>query len=166
LLDEALDSAVVSLAFSAGTMTRFEHNLYEKKLPADQFNRDWWELASRYQGIRPPAPRGEEFCDACTKPQIVEDAAQYYDHALAGLIKYQLHDYIARQILRQDPHSCNYYGNKEVGKWLWEILSLGATRDWRQVLREKTGEELSPRALLEYFRPLAQYLEKSAPAVR
>ena len=63
------------------------------------------------------------------------------------MIKYQLHDYIARKILNQDPHNCNYYGNKEVGKWLSEILSLGATRDWRQVIREKTGEDLSSRAL-------------------
>jgi peptidyl-dipeptidase A len=47
-----------------------------------------------------------------------------------------------------------------VGKWLWDILSLGATRDWRQVIREKTGEELSSRAMLEYFRPLKEYLDK------
>jgi peptidyl-dipeptidase A len=160
LLNEALDSAVVFLPFSAGTMTHFEHDLYEKKLPADEFNRRWWELAGRYQGIEPPAPRGEEYCDACTKTHIIDDPAQYYDYALASLLKYQLHDYIARRILKQDPHNCNYYGNQEVGKWLWDILSLGATRDWRQVIREKTGEDLSSRALLEYFRPLREYLDK------
>jgi peptidyl-dipeptidase A len=82
------------------------------------------------------------------------------------LIKYQLHDYIASKILKQDPHDCNYYGNKEVGKWLSEILSLGATRDWRQVIREKTGEDLSSRALLDYFRPLQEYLEKENAAKR
>jgi peptidyl-dipeptidase A len=157
---------VVFLPFGAGTMTHFEYELYEKKLPADQFNRRWWELASRYQRIRPPSPRGEEYCDACTKPDIIENAAQYYDHALASLIRYQLHDYIARQILRQDPHDCNYYGNREVGKWLWEILSLGATRDWRQIMREKTGEEISTRAMVEYFKPLAGYLEKENAASR
>jgi peptidyl-dipeptidase A len=48
-----------------------------------------------------------------------------------------------------------------VGKWLTEILALGATRDWRQVLREKTGEDLSSRAMLEYFRPLTEHLAKS-----
>lgn len=160
LLSEALDSAVVFLPFSAGVMTHFEHDLYERKLPADQFNRRWWELVARYQGIEPPAPRGEEFCDACTKTHLIDDPAQYYDYALAYLIKYQLHDHIAREILKQDPHHCNYYGNKEVGKWLWELLSLGATRDWRQLIKEKTGEELSSRALLEYFRPLEEYLAK------
>jgi peptidyl-dipeptidase A len=160
LLSEALDSAVVFLPWSAGVMTHFEHDLYERKLPAEQFNRRWWELVARYQGLEPPAPRGEEFCDACTKTHIIDDPAQYYDYALAYLIKYQLHDHIARKILKQDPHQCNYYGNKEVGKWLWDLLSLGATRDWRQVMKEKTGEEISSRALLEYFRPLEDYLAK------
>ncbi len=166
LLNEALDNAVVFLPWSAGTMTHFEYDLYEKKLPADQFNRRWWELVSRYQAIEPPSPRGEQYCDACTKTHIIDDPAQYYDYALANLIKYQLHDHIARHILHQDPHNCNYYGNKEVGKWLWEILSLGATRDWRQVIREKTGEDISSRALLEYFRPLTEYLEKENAAAQ
>ena len=160
LLAEALDSTVVFLPWAAGTMTHFEHDLYEKQLPADRFNRRWWELVERYQGIEPPAPRGESFCDACTKTHIIDDPAQYYDYAFACLLKYQLHDYIAREILKQDPHECNYYGNKDVGKWLVEILSLGATRGWRQVLKEKTGEELSSRAMLEYFRPLREFLER------
>jgi peptidyl-dipeptidase A len=166
LLSEALDNAVVFLPFSAGTMTHFEYDLYEKKLPADQFNQRWWALARRYQGIEPPTPRGEQYCDACTKTHIIDDPAQYYDYALAYLIKYQLHDYIARKILHQDPHNCNYYGNKAVGKWLWEMLSLGATRDWRQVIREKTGEDISSRALLEYFQPLKEYLSRENARVQ
>ncbi|MFN7934783.1 MAG: M2 family metallopeptidase [Bryobacteraceae bacterium] len=160
LLAEALDNAVVFLPFSAGTMTHFEHDLYEKKLPVSEFNKRWWELAAKYQGIEPPGPRGEEFCDACTKTHIIDDAAQYYDYAMAYLIKFQLHDYISRKLLKQDPHNCNYYGNKEVGKWLWDLLSLGATTDWRQLMREKTGEDISSRAMLEYFKPLVEHLNK------
>jgi len=161
LLAEALDSAVVFIPFSAGTMTHFEHDLYEKKLSSAELNARWWQHAKRYQGIEPPSPRGEEYCDACTKTHIIDDPAQYYDYAMAFLIKYQLHDYIARKILKQDPHNCNYYGNKEVGKWLQELLSLGQTRDWRQLLKEKTGEELSSRALREYFAPVLEYLKKA-----
>ncbi len=160
LLDEALDQAVVFIPFSAGTMSFFERDLYEKNLPIDAFNKTWWEYAGRYQGVEPPAARGEEFCDACTKTHISDDPAQYYDYAMAFVIKYQLHTYIARNILKQDPRDCNYYGNKEVGDFLWELLSLGATRDWREVIKEKTGEEISTRAMLDYFEPLIEYLEK------
>jgi peptidyl-dipeptidase A len=161
LLAEALDNAVVFIPFSAGTMSHFEFELYERRLPVDQFNKRWWEMAAQYQGLAPPSPRGEEYCDACTKTHIINDAAQYYDYAVAYLLKYQLHDYIARKILKQDPQNCNYYGNKEVGKWLNEILALGATRDWRQVLREKTGEDLSSRAMMAYFQPLLDYLSEA-----
>ncbi len=160
LLDEALDQAVVFIPFSAGTMSFFEHDLYEEALPIDEFNQRWWEHAGQFQGIAPPAPRGEEFCDACTKTHITDDPAQYYDYAMAFVIKYQLHTYIAKNILQQDPRDCNYYGNEEVGKFLWELLSLGATRDWREVMLEKTGSAVSTKAMLEYFEPLVSYLEE------
>ena len=39
-------------------------------------------------------------------------------------------------------------------------MSQGATRDWREMLREATGEELSTRAMLEYFQPLMGWLEE------
>jgi peptidyl-dipeptidase A len=159
LLDDAFQE-IVFLPWSAGAMTHFEHDLYEKNLPPDQFNRRWWDLVSQYQKVEPPAPRGEQFCDACTKTHIIDDPAQYYDYAMAFLIKFQLHDHIARKILKQDPHSCNYYGNKEVGAWLNEILSLGATTDWRTLMKEKTGEDISSRAILEYFKPVEAHLRK------
>ena len=41
-----------------------------------------------------------------------------------------------------------------------QILALGATRDWREVMREATGEDIGPRALLAYFQPLVAELEK------
>ena len=160
LLDEVLNQAAVFIPFSAGTMSFFEHDLYEENLSPEEFNKRWWEYVGRFQGVEPPEPRGEEFCDACTKTHISDDPAQYYDYAMAFVLKYQLHTYIAKNILKQDPHDCNYYGNKEVGKFLWELLSLGATRDWREVIREKTGEEVSTRAMLEYFEPLLDYLKK------
>jgi peptidyl-dipeptidase A len=160
LLNEALDNAVIFQQFSAGTMTHWEHDFYEKNLSKDEFNKRWWEYAMKYQGIEPPSSRGEEYCDAATKTHINDDPAQYYDYALSYVVQYQLHDYIAKKILKQDPHSCNYYGNKEVGKFLTDILKLGATRDWREVIKEKTGEELSTRAMVEYFQPLMEYLQK------
>jgi len=158
LLNEALDD-VIFIPWSAGVMTGWEHDFYEENLSPNEYNKRWWEYVAKYQGIAPPEPRGEEFCDPATKTHINDDPAGYYDYAIASLIKYQLHDYIARKILKQDPNNCNYYGNKEVGKWLTDILKLGATRDWREVIKEKTGEELSSRAMLEYYRPLMKYLE-------
>lgn len=159
LLKEALNY-IVFIPFSAGTMSRFEYELYAKNLPQDQYNQRWWELARKYQGVEPHSPRGEEFCDAASKTHINDDAAQYYDYAFSYILLYQLHDHIATRILMQDPHATNYYGNQEVGKFLADIMRPGASRDWRDVLKEKTGEELSAKAMLRYFEPLLDYLRK------
>jgi peptidyl-dipeptidase A len=160
LLKEALNY-VVFIPFSTGTMSMFEHDLYANNLPADQFNKRWWELAAQYQGIAPPTIRGVEYCDAATKTHINNDAAQYYDYALSFVLLFQVHDHIAKQILHQDPHATNYYGNKEIGKFIAEIMKPGASSDWRKLLKEKTGSDLSAKAMLEYFAPLMDYLKEA-----
>ncbi len=161
LLNDALSSSsIVFIPFAAGTMSHFEHDLYEMDLPKNQYNERWWEYVEKYQGIVPPAARGEAYCDASTKTHINNDAAQYYDYALSCVLKYQLHDYIARNILKQDPRNCNYYGNKEVGRFLKSIMRPGSSKDWRKVLKEKTGEDLSARAVLAYYQPLMDFLKK------
>jgi len=159
LLKEALNY-VVFIPFSTGTMSMFEHELYSNNLPMDEYNKRWWELAAQYQGIAPPAVRGEEYCDAATKTHINDDAAQYYDYALSYILLFQVHDHISKNILKQDPHATNYYGNKEVGKFISEIMTPGASADWRKLLKEKTGSELSAKAMLDYFMPLMDYLKK------
>ena len=159
LLKEALDF-VVFIPFSTGTMTHFEHDLYAAALPVSSYNERWWKYAAEFQGISPPVERGEEFCDAASKTHINNDAAQYYDYAISYILLHQFHRHIARKILGQEPRNTNYYGNKKIGAFLGSILKLGATRDWRTVLQESIGEDISAEAMLDYFAPLLQYLRK------
>ena len=159
LMKEALNS-VVFMFFSCGTMSNFEKALYVDNLPAEQFNAKWWELSKKYQGMIPPSPRGEEYCDAATKTHINDDAAQYYDYALSYVILYQLHNHIAKNILHQDPRSTNYFGQKGIGEFMKKIMYPGASKDWRQVLKESTGDELNASAMLEYFQPLVEWLKE------
>lgn len=158
LLKEALNS-VVFIYFSAGTMSHFEKELYTDKLPADRFNSEWWALAKKYQGIVPPTARGEEYCDAATKTHINDDPAQYYDYALSYALLYQLHNHIAKNILKQDPRATNYWGRKDVGAFVKSILVQGAAKDWRQMLQETTGDDLNAKAMLDYFSPLMAWLK-------
>ena len=71
-----------------------------------------------------------------------------------------MHDHIAKNILHQDPHATNYYGNREVGKFIEGIMYPGASKDWRVALKEQTGSDLSAKAMLDYFEPLMGYLKK------
>jgi peptidyl-dipeptidase A len=160
LLDDALARSIPFMFFSSGTMTHWEADVYAKNLPADQWNARWWKYVSDFQGIEPPSPRGEEFCDAATKTHINDNPCYYYSYAVATVLKFQLHDHIARKILHQPPQACNYADNKEVGAFLSNILKKGGTEDWRKVLRDATGEDLSTRAMAEYFKPLMSWLEE------
>jgi peptidyl-dipeptidase A len=159
LLKEALEYAV-HIPWGSGTMTEFEYNLYSKKLPEDQYNKLWWELVRRFQGIEPASPRGEEYCDAATKTHINDDPAQYYDYSMSNVLLFQFHQHIANNILKQDPHATNYWGNKGVGEFLQTVMKPGASVDWREHLKKSIGQDFSAKPMLDYFSVLMPYLQK------
>jgi len=160
LLNDALANGLAFIFWSSGTMTHWEADIYAHDLPPDQWNARWWQYVRDLQGVEPPTARGEEWCDAATKTHINDNPAYYYSYAIATVLKFQLHDTIARKILHQPPQACNYANNKEVGAFLKSILEKGATEDWRKLLREATGEDLSTRAMVDYFKPLQAWLEE------
>lgn len=160
LLDDALSRSLPFMFWGSGTMTHWEADIYARNLPPEQWNARWWQYVRDLQGVEPPSERGEEFCDAATKTHINDTPAYYYSYAIATVFKFQLHDYIAREILKQPPQACNYADNKEVGAFLQKMMAKGATEDWRKVLKDATGEDLSTRAMMEYFKPLLAWLEK------
>lgn len=161
LLDDALARSIPFIFFASGTMTHWEADIYAHRLEPEEWNERWWKYVSEFQGVEPPEKRGENWADYATKTHVNDAPAYYYNYAFATVLKFQLHDYIARQILHQPPQSCNYAGNKEVGKWLYEnILQKGGTEDWRKVLKDATGEDISTRAMVEYFQPLMAWLEE------
>ena len=159
LLNDALSGSIPFMFWASGTMTHWESEVYAANLPVNQWNARWWQLVRDFQGIEPPAARGEEWCDAATKTHINDTPCYYPNYAFATVLRFQLHDYIARQILHQPPQRCNYAGHPEVGAFLKRFMEKGATEDWRKVLREATGEDLSTRAMVDYFKPLQTWLE-------
>ena len=160
LLNDALEVAIPFMFWACGTMPEWEAEFYAKGMPEEKMNGEWWRLVAELQGVKPPSPRSEDWCDAATKTHINDNPAYYYSYGLATVFKFQMHDHIANKILHQDPRNCNYAGSKEVGTFLKGVLEKGATEDWRKVLKEATGENLSTRAMVEYFKPLQLWLEE------
>lgn len=159
LLKEAMNY-VVFIPFAAGVMTEFEHDLYAKNLSREEFNKRWWQLTEKYQGMEPPTIRPEDYCDAASKTHIIDDAAQYYDYALSYALLFQMHNHIATDILKQNPRATNYYGNKQIGRFLKRMLEPGANCDWQALIQENTGSSLNGQAMVNYFQPLMTYLQE------
>ena len=58
-------------------------------------------------------------------------------------------------------HQCNFYGSVEAGNKMKEMLSLGASRPWRDAMEKMTGErKMSTKAIREYFQPLESWLKQ------
>lgn len=159
LLKDALDY-IVRIPWGSGVMTEFEHNLYSKNLSVNDYNKEWWSLVKKFQGIEPPTIRGEEYCDAATKTHIIDDAAQYYDYSFANALVFQFHNYIAKNILHQDPHATNYWGNKKVGNFLKSVMSKGASIDWKLLQQQSIRSTMSAKPMVEYFNPVMIYLKR------
>ncbi|HEX5001205.1 MAG TPA: M2 family metallopeptidase [Bacteroidia bacterium] len=160
LLKEALDY-IVHIPWGAGVMTHFEEKLYASNADSLQLNKEWWDLVRKYQGIEPPSPRGEEYCDAATKTHIIDDPAQYYDYSISNVLLFMFHQHIAKDILKQNPHATNYWGSKATGDFLKELMKPGATVDWRGLLKDKLGSDMSAQPMVDYFQLLMEYLKKA-----
>jgi peptidyl-dipeptidase A len=96
--------------------------------------------------------------DAANKTHIQAAPAAYYDYAVSYVLLFKLPDHLARNILHARPRDTNYSRLTDVGDFHQSILTPGGSVDWRELLREKTGSELSAKAMLSYFEPLRAYL--------
>ena len=144
-------------------MSHFEHDLYENELPPAEWQKQVVGVRRASSRASTP-PGGRDPTSSATpapRPTSTTTPPQYYDYALATLIKFQLHDHICTKILKQDVRACDYSGNKEVGDFLqaascrWARRATGAT-----VIKDATGEPISPRAMMAFYAPLVAELAK------
>ena len=57
-------------------------------------------------------------------------------------------------------HQCNFYGSYEAGDKLREMIKLGASKPWKEVMRVMTGEpKMDTNAIRAYFEPLEAWLK-------
>lgn len=125
------------------------------------YNQAWWDLRAKYQGVSPPVQRSEADFDPGAKYHIPGDTP-YTRYFLAHILQFQFHRALCKQAGYTGPlHRCSIYGNEAVGQRLMKMLEMGRSRPWPDALEALTGErQLDASAILEYFAPLAQWLEK------
>ena len=128
--------------------------------PAD-YNRAWWDLKLKYQGVAPVEPRGEEFFDPGAKYHIPGNTP-YTRYFLAGILQFQFHRALAKTAGCTGPlHRCSIYGSKEAGQKLEAMLEMGASRPWPEALEAVTGQrQMDAGAMADYFAPLKKWLDE------
>jgi peptidyl-dipeptidase A len=128
--------------------------------PGD-YNRVWWELREKYQGVAPPASRSEADFDPGAKYHVPANVP-YARYFLAHILQFQFHRALCREAGNQGPlNRCSIYGNKQAGEKLKKMLELGQSRPWPEALKALTGEEkMDATAILDYFAPLKVWLDE------
>jgi len=164
-----LNMALMRIAFLpfGYLIDKFRWDVFSGETSVDNMNCHWWKLRHEIQGLEPPVKRSYEDFDAGSKYHVANDVG-YVRYFTAFIYEFQFYRALCLKSGKYDPkdpkkplHRCNFYGSKEAGDKLVEMLKLGASRPWKEAMQLMTGQpEMSTDALREYFMPLEKWLIK------
>jgi peptidyl-dipeptidase A len=139
---------------------KWRWDVFSGKTPKSKYNEAWWALKTKYQGVSPPTARSEADFDPGAKYHI-PGSTPYIRYFLARIYQFQFHRALCKAAGHQGSlDTCSIYGNKEAGKKLMAMLSMGASRPWPEALAALSGETKGDAsAMLEYFAPLRTWLK-------
>jgi peptidyl-dipeptidase A len=163
-INSQMHKALESIAFLPfGLLVdKWRWDVFNGKVKPDEYNKHWWALKLKYQGIVPPLPR--------TEPELFDPGAKYHvpnntpymRYFLARVLQFQFHRALCKKAGWTGPlHECSIYGNKAAGEAFKKMLAMGASKPWQDALFELTGQrEMDATAMVEYFAPLQKWLEE------
>ena len=159
LLKMALDK-VAFLPFGK-LIDQWRWDVFSGKIPPADYNKAWWELRRKYQGVAPPVPRSEADFDPGAKYHVPANTP-YVRYFLARIYQFQFHRALCKAAGYKGPlHKCSIHGSKAAGEKLEAMLAMGASRPWPDAMEAISGERRGDAgALLEYFAPLSKWLDE------
>jgi peptidyl-dipeptidase A len=159
LLQQALEK-VAFLPFGL-LIDKWRWEVFSGQVKPDSYNKEWWDLRLKYQGVAPPVARTEADFDPGAKYHVPANVP-YMRYFLARILQFQFQRALCREAGYQGPlHRCSIYGNKVAGQRLNEMLALGASKPWPEALETLTGEkQMDATAIADYFAPLKTWLDE------
>lgn len=166
--DEALINAQMRMALAKvsflpfGLMIdRWRWGVFDGSIKPGEYNKAWWELKAKYQGVAPVSARGEEFFDPGAKYHVPGNTP-YTRYFLSHILQFQFYKSLCDASGHKGPlYECSFYGNKEAGQKYWAMLGKGSSQPWQKTMKELTGgEKMDASAVLEYFAPLQTWLKQ------
>jgi len=140
---------------------KWRWGVFNGEIPADQYNKGWWDLREKYQGVKAPVERTEADFDPGAKYHVPGNTP-YSRYFLARILQFQFHRELCKISGNEGPlHRCSIYGNKEAGAKLNAMLEMGASKPWQDALEAMTGQrEMDATAIIDYFAPLKTWLDE------
>jgi peptidyl-dipeptidase A len=163
LLQQALEK-VAFLPFGL-LVDKWRWEVFAGQVTPANYNKEWWELRKKYQGIAPPVERTEADFDPGAKYHVAGNVP-YMRYFLARILQFQFQRALCREAGYGGPlHRCSIYGNKAAGEKLDKMLVMGQSKPWQEALETLTGEkQMDGSALADYFAPLKTWLDEQNKA--
>lgn len=159
LLRTALDK-VAFLPFGL-LIDKWRWEIFSGQVKPADYNKAWWELREKYQGVAPPVDRTEADFDPGAKYHIPANTP-YARYFLAAVYQFQFYRGMCQAAGYHGPlNRCSVYNSKEAGARLNKMLEMGQSKPWPDAMEVMTGErQADASAMVEYFQPLLAWLKK------
>ncbi len=134
--------------------------VYSGEVTPENYNKVWWELREKYQGIAAPVARDADAFDPGAKYHV-PGGVPYSRYFLAHIQQFEFHRALCEISGNEEAiHRCSIYNNKEAGAKLNQMLEMGSSQPWQQAYKVVTGnEQMDATAILDYFAPLHTWLK-------
>lgn len=159
LMSMALDK-IAFLPFGY-LMDQWRWKVFDGRIPSTEYNKEWWNLRLKYQGLCPPVARTEEDFDPGAKFHIPANVP-YVRYFVSFVIQFQFHKALCDAASHSGTlHTCDIYKSTEAGKLLSDVMKLGFSKPWPEAMTMITGQpKMSAEPLMNYFQPLIDWLKE------
>ena len=159
LLRMALDK-VAFLPFGL-IIDQWRWKVFSGEIAPEQYNKAWWDLKLKYQGVVPPEPRSEQDFDPGAKYHVPGNTP-YMRYFLADILEFQFHRALLKEAGWTGPlHQGSIYASKAAGARLQKMMEMGASKPWPDELEALTGQRrMDASAIVDYFAPLKKWLDE------
>ncbi len=163
VINQQMKMAVEKIAFLpfGKLIDEWRWGVFNGKIKPADYNKAWWELREKYQGMAPPVARSEEDFDPGAKYHIPGNTP-YTRYFLSFILQFQFHKALCDAAGYKGPlNECSIFGSTEAGRRYGEMLALGSSQPWPDTLEKLTGtREMDASAIIDYFKPLEAWLEE------
>ncbi|XP_018024563.1 angiotensin-converting enzyme [Hyalella azteca] len=133
--------------------------LFRGDIPEERWNQRFWELKSKYLGVKPPVARTEEHLDAFNIFHVNNDfdMIRYFTRTV---LQFQFAGALCDIAGFEGPlHDCDFSNSTAAGEKLAAMLSLGSSKPWMDALEQLTGGRvMDAKAIIDYFAPLQTWI--------
>ena len=159
LLRTALDK-IAFLPFGL-LVDQWRWKVFSGDVTPANYNKAWWDLKLRYQGVSAPLSRSEADFDPGAKYHVAGNTP-YARYFLARILQFQFYRSMCKAAGQTGPlYRCSFYGSREAGAKLAKMLEAGQSKPWQETLNDMSGERaLDASAVVEYFQPLKVWLDR------